>query len=259
MLRITSFGTLLFLLMCTSLALGAPAADIGSVVALKGKASIERGPQRIEARVKSGLQLADTVRTGAASRIKMLFVDDSVLTLGDSSSMSLKDFVHSKGERGRSVFNLIDGKMRAVVGKTRFEVRTPTAVAAARGTIIFFETGGTEGHRFTRIICLEGVVDVRSALGDTAASITLTPGMMVVVTEGEPLPVPVPAGPVELERARQLASLGNSEVPLVTPNLPQGVQGGVVTLDVPYIVPMVGQQQPAGRTQPTSVTIGINF
>lgn len=237
----------------------AGAADIGTVVAVKGTATIERGVQRINARVKSGLQVVDTVRTSKASRIKMLFVDDSVLTLGDSSSMSLREFVHSKGERGKSVFNLIDGKMRAVVGKTRFEVRTPTAVAAARGTIIFFETGGTEGQRFTRIIAMEGVVDVHSALGDGAASVMLLPGMSIVVVEGQPLPIPIPATPADMERARQLTGLGGQEIKLLTPTLPEGPSTGLITLDVPYIVPMLEQQPPAGRTQPTSVTIGINF
>ena len=74
-----------------------------------------------------------------ASRTKMRFIDDSILTLGENSRVSIKEYIYSKDKGGKSIFNLLDGKMRSVVGKTRFEIHTPTAVAAARGTIILLQ------------------------------------------------------------------------------------------------------------------------
>ena len=41
-------------------------------------------------------------------------------------------------KEGHRYFNLLEGKMRSVVGKTKLQIHTPTAVAAARGTVIFF-------------------------------------------------------------------------------------------------------------------------
>src|SRR5690242_3987390 len=87
------------------------AQDVGKVVAVRGKATIERGSAKLEARVKSGIQGSDIVNTAAESRAKLLFLDDSVLTLSDNSRLVVTEFIHSKGERGTSVFNLLDGKM----------------------------------------------------------------------------------------------------------------------------------------------------
>ena len=60
-----------------------PAADnVGSVVALKGTALIERDTKVLEAKLKDGILLRDTVETKVSSRTKMLFVDDSVTLMG---------------------------------------------------------------------------------------------------------------------------------------------------------------------------------
>lgn len=207
-----------------ALAAAGPAAaanEIGKTVALRGKAFIERGKQHIEAKVKSPIELNDTVTTGEASKIKLLFIDDSVLTLAEKSRFSVKEFVHSKEARGKSIFNLIDGKMRAVVGKTKFEVQTPTAVAAARGTVIFFEVGMIGNNPFTRIICLEGTVGVTSTLPATTPGapspppMDLRPGMMVTVVAGETAPpAPTPAPPAVIERLRQETTTRTSETTL---------------------------------------------
>src|SRR5919109_148109 len=76
--------------------------DVGTVVALRGKAQIERGESRLEAKLKSGILLRDAVATGEASRAKLLFIDDSVLTLAEKSRMAIKEFVHSREDRGKA-------------------------------------------------------------------------------------------------------------------------------------------------------------
>ena len=115
--------------------------DIGKVVAIRGKATIERGNSTLTPGVNSGIQPSDIIKTAGDCRIKLRFIDDSVLTVGENSRMVVKEFIYSKDKGGKSIFNLLDGKMHSVVGKTKFEVHTPTAVAAARGTVIYFEVG----------------------------------------------------------------------------------------------------------------------
>ncbi len=266
------------------------AQQVGSVVAMRGSVAIERPSGRVEAKVKSAFEFQDTVVTSAASRAKLLFVDDSVLTLGDSSRMNIKEFIHSSGDRGKSIFNLLDGKMRAVVGKTRFQVETPTAVAAARGTVIYFETGKIGKRYYTKIICMEGVVEVRSKVpGDTAVA-ELEEGDSITVMEGERLglsgstgklssnsqssnmtPVVPAAADVPVEQAEVLrtgladqaiarnnTSIGLPEirVPVVTLSeiMPPPIPGS----ELPFpVVPVAGQQQLP--VQPAGVTIHINF
>jgi hypothetical protein len=128
----------------------------------------------------------------------MLFIDDSVLTLGEKSKVVVKEYVYSKEKGGKSIFNLIDGKMKAVVGKAKFEVHTPTVVAAARGTVILIETGVRNGVPYTDVISLEGKVEVtpiKGSGGAGGAGVMVEPGNVVTGQEGEvtlPSPVPIP-------------------------------------------------------------------
>ena len=131
--------------------------DIGKVVALRGGAVIDREQKKLDARLSNGI-FCDTVSTKESSRAKMLFIDDSVLSVGEKSTVVIKEFVQSKDERSRAIFNLIDGKLRTVVGHSEFTVQTPTLVAAARGTVIYFETGVRDEIKYTLAVCLEGHV-----------------------------------------------------------------------------------------------------
>jgi hypothetical protein len=177
--------------------------NVGKIVALRGAATINRGTAKIAAQVKTGILASDTVKTAATGRAKLLFIDDSVLTLGENSTLVVEEFVHAKGKEGRSIYNLLDGKMRSVVGRTKFEVRTPTAVAAARGTVIYFEVGKSKNLSYSRVICLEGKVEVKSISPGVKGMTLLTPGTVVVVRAGEAPPSAAKASPAELNRARQ--------------------------------------------------------
>jgi hypothetical protein len=180
--------------------------NVGKVVALRGAATINRGAAKIAAQVKAGILASDTLKTAATGRAKLLFIDDSVLTLGENSTLVVEEFVHAKGKEGRSIYNLLDGKMRSVVGRTRFEVRTPTAVAAARGTVIYFEVGKSKNQSYSRVICLEGKVEVRNISPGVKGMTLLTPGTVVVVRAGEAPPPAAKASPAELNRARQASA-----------------------------------------------------
>lgn len=172
----------------------APSAEVGSIVNLKGSATIERPGQRLDAKLNDKLQLQDTVSTGAGARVKMLFLDESILTLAPNSKVSMMEFVYGREGGGITIFNLIEGKMRTVVGKNRFEVHTSTTIAAARGTVIEFEVGILKGKHFTRVRCLEGTVEVRSSDPNIPGSVLLHAGEEMLIIEGEPLPNPVPFG-----------------------------------------------------------------
>ena len=173
------------------------AEDVGAVVGLRGGALIERETKIIEAKLKDGIQLKDSVETKERARAKMLFIDDSVLTMDEKSKMVIKEFLYSKDKGGRSIFNLIDGKMRSVVGKTEFEVQTPTVVAAARGTVFDCETGEMSGKSFTTCTSYEGIVEIRSTDPRISGKVSLRPGMTITVISGQALPAPtlVPAAP----------------------------------------------------------------
>ena len=165
--------------------------DAGRVLAVKNKALIQRDENKLTAKAKQGILMQDTVSTMKASKAKMLFNDDSILTLGESSKVVIKEYVYNKGKGGTSVFNLLEGKMRSVVGKTKFQIHTPTAVAAARGTVILSEVGVLSGTQFATFICLEGEVEIVSADPGIEGKRFLKPGMRITVFEKVSLPEPV--------------------------------------------------------------------
>lgn len=230
--------------------------EVGTMVAIRGKAIIERDKKAIEAKVKDPILLKDTVSTMEVSKAKMLFIDDSVLTLGEKSKVVIKEFLYKDG-RGNAIFNLLDGKMRSIVGKTKFEVHTPTSVAAARGTVILFETGIMDGKPFTTIICLGGEANITSADPNILGSVILTPGMMVTIFEGEPLPTPTPASPPDIERLKNATDISGHEVYIPGPIEIEVGPGGVI---IEPVAPPT--EQPPVDQQPiptTHVTIDVIF
>ena len=248
-------------LVCTGLAGSAFAEDeVGTIVALRGKASIERGDKSFEAEVKDGLLMNDAVSTREASRAKMLFIDDSVLTIGENSKVVVKEVIYSRHKMGRSVFSLVEGKMRSVVGKTQFEVHTPTAVAAARGTIIYTETGIAEdGRRYTIVAVLEGVATVTGTEPGVTGSETLSVGLMIVVFEGmTTLPAPVPIPPEMMEEIlsstdsdHEVSIPGPAEVTVG----PEGVLIEPAGMLPPQSPPIMDPQPPTPATTPVDINV----
>lgn len=227
---------------CALAATAYAAEDVGAVVALRGSALIERDAKVIEAKLKDGILLKDGVETKERSKAKMLFIDDSVLTLGEKSKVKIREFLYRKDKGGKSIFNLIDGKMRSVVGKSEFEIHTPTAVAAARGTVIDFETGEMDGKAFTTITCHEGEVDIRNIDPAITGKVTLRAGMTIKVTAGHPLPSPKPAATLKATGA--VASAATADATSSAP--------------LPIIQAPPVNLQPAGlKTTPLAVRVVI--
>lgn len=245
--------TLIILLILTSYGIVPAAQDeVGKVAAIKGNALIDRDKKKIKAKVKEGVLLRDTVSTLEGSMVKMRFIDDSILTLGEKSRVIIKEFVYSKGKEGKSIFNLLDGKMKSIVGKTKFEVRTPTAVAAARGTVIAFEVGMKDKKNFTTILCLEGEVVVNSANVNIIGRETLRADMIITIFEGERLPSPLKAPPSEIEKFRRLAAINNQGIAIPAP--PEGAADTRITTGVTTTTPP-GEQQRGKKTVPVNINI----
>ncbi len=225
--------------------------DVGTVVAIRGRAIIDRDKKAIEAKIKDSIFLNDTVSTKEASRAKMLFIEDSVLTLGEKSKVVIKEFVYSKDKRGRSIFNLIDGKMRAIVGKTNFEVHTPTAVAAARGSVVLAEVTIVDGKIVTTLICLDGEFDI--SIPGVPGTVKLKPGMKITISEGATvMPDIVPASDDEIDRLRMATDISH-EVSIPGPAEIIVSPGGLIIEQMGILPP--ADQQP--RT-PDKTPVNIN-
>jgi hypothetical protein len=137
--RIAQFS--LLLLLGAFIATVANAADAGRVKVVKGAAQIERDGKESVASVGMAVRVGDTIKTGADGSIGITFQDDSLLSVGPNSILSVDRFVFdSTTHKGEFDTSLKRGTLSAVSGKLVKEqpesmrVKTPAAIMGVRGT-----------------------------------------------------------------------------------------------------------------------------
>ena len=185
--------------------------EAGRILTVKGSVYLIRDALRNNALPRMKLLAGDAVETARKSRTKLFFVDDSILNLGELSRVEVKEYLYSpERKRSRSIYRLIDGSLKMVVGKSDLEIHTPTAVAAARGTKFIVWVEGSGDRMFTGIITLESAVQVRNIAKGINGEVTVRQGQMSRVYINRP---PEAVRPVDIEIMRQFSDqvsvLGN--------------------------------------------------
>ncbi len=187
-----------------------PAAEkeVGSVKDLKGTASILRQRHSVDARKNEPVFWTDTVKTADKSRVKLLFVDDSLLMIGENSKVLISERLEREGRI--SVFNVMDGVVNVIVGKSGMEIHSPTSVTAARGTsyVVWVESGDS---RKTGVVVAEGRVEVRSSEDVTGARIVVPAGKMSFIEKGK-APTPAVVAPPEVIQTFYKKTLEEKEI-----------------------------------------------
>ncbi|MDA8083007.1 MAG: FecR domain-containing protein [Nitrospiraceae bacterium] len=173
------FFGVLTMLVCAAYS-SASEQQVGSIRELRGTAGIIRSGSTIGARKNDGLFRTDVVKTFDKSRAKLVFIDDSLLMIGEKSTVRISE--HFRDNKNISVFNLIDGVVNVIVGKSGFEVRTPTAVTAARGTSYLVWVDGSK----TGLAVTEGHVDFSAAGAPPDKKEVIPAGRTSVVEIGKP-------------------------------------------------------------------------
>ncbi len=124
------------------------AAAAGRVKVLRGAAWIERGGARLPADVGAIVQPADVIVTGPDGSVGITFADDSRLSIGPNSTLSIDGFAFDPTtHQGRFDAGLRQGTLLAVSGKLARQspqamtVKTPAAILGVRGTRFAVKTG----------------------------------------------------------------------------------------------------------------------
>ena len=182
--------------------------EVGSVKDLRGSASILREKQTVDARRNEPVFKADTVKTFDKSKMKLLFVDDSLLMIGENSSVLVSTIIDKRGKT--NVFNLVDGTVNVIVGKSALEIHTPTSVTAARGTsyVVWVENDGTQK---TGVAVSEGRVDVRNSEETVTEKVIVSAGKMSFVRKGK-IPTPAVVAPPEVIQVLYKKTLEQEEI-----------------------------------------------
>lgn len=121
---------------------------IGLVKTSKGVVVIERGGQKVSAAAGTALFQSDTLTTGEDGSVGMTFIDNSRVSLGANSALSLEKFrFNTTTHEGEFVSALNRGALAAVSGKIAkatpeaMKVRTPSAILGVRGTKFLVSVG----------------------------------------------------------------------------------------------------------------------
>ena len=119
----------------------AGAADIGQIKVAKGEVSIERNGQVVPGSAGARLQSADVLRTGADGSVGLTMSDNSLLSMGPNSVLSLDHYdFDSTTSQGRFDASLQRGSLAVISGRIAkqspeaMKVRTPASILGVRGT-----------------------------------------------------------------------------------------------------------------------------
>ncbi len=131
---------LLGMLLLASAAI-ATAAEIGQIKVARGQVTIERQGKAMPATVGMRLQTSDFVRTGPDGSVGITMDDDSLLSAGPNSELSLDRYAFdATTNQGRFDSSLNKGTMAVISGRIAkqspdaMSVRTPNAILGVRGT-----------------------------------------------------------------------------------------------------------------------------
>lgn len=122
--------------------LGLPAhADVGQIKVATGQVFVDRNGQSLPGRVGLVLEADDVLRTGADGSVGITMRDNSLLSAGPNSILSLERFEFDPTtSEGRFEARLRRGTLAVVSGRIAkkspqaMTVRTPSAVLGVRGT-----------------------------------------------------------------------------------------------------------------------------
>jgi hypothetical protein len=171
--------------------------EIGTVASIEGTAEIGRAGEWLVAAVGSPIHASDLLRTGQPGHMRVVFEDDTVLTLGDASEVAVSEHVFSREEgKAKSLIDLLGGTVNAVVSEyyskpsAAYEVKTKTATAGVRGTefVVSYEPG----NKMTEVFVVDGRVEVTSVVEDVQNTVFLNANEVTYVRAGELPSAPTP-------------------------------------------------------------------
>ncbi len=150
-------------------AASAGVSEPGLVVRINGTPTVECAGKTQPLSEGAKVHVGDVVVTDASAKLKVLLADDSVLAIGPRSRVLLDEF--ALGDDRRVRLNVLAGRFKIAVAKffgrnSDYQVRTPTAVAGVRGTVLWGDTD------LDTICALDGQVEVRPTVGQSVVSVT---------------------------------------------------------------------------------------
>lgn len=183
-------------------ALGAP---VGFVTQMQGIVQVqpENATTWQPAAVDGSVSVGDSIRTEAHSTVKILLVDDTVISVAEDSELYIdRMIVGDLATQERSILREMRGQVRAQVGKafggtTRLEIHTPTAIVGVRGSTMNVKVKKRRGARgWVTIAAIQNGNGFACSRSSERDCVDLEAGQASTIPEVGPpsSPAPIPSG-----------------------------------------------------------------
>ncbi len=113
---------------------------VAQAVKTRGDIRITRDGSDMSCSMGTAIQLGDVITTGADARLRLRFVDGSILTLGEKTKFSIDLFAVDATNKSRTVvLTVLEGIVNAAAAKSGeskfdYQIKTAAGYSAVRGT-----------------------------------------------------------------------------------------------------------------------------
>ncbi len=184
----------------------------GTLRVVKGDVQVlsHKTKEKTRARIGGKVFPMDRIMTGKDARAKIVMIDKNEINISPESEVILQKYEYQPEQGKKDVLlNVIYGKVRSKVeqkydGKTsKFQVRTPGAVAGVRGTD--FLAGYNRSSAQTEVVTFSGQVEF-GAPGPGGTIINAVPvaaGQSSWSLKGQPPAPPAPVSPTQMAQLNE--------------------------------------------------------
>ncbi|MCG3677908.1 FecR family protein [Aliarcobacter butzleri] len=162
-------------------------AKIGTVSLVEGKATILRNGQTLGANLGDKIENKDVISTQVNSKIKITFIDNTIVTIGKESSLNIEEYIfNTSTKEAKTELNVLKGAFHTITGEIgkvnpdKFKLKTKSASIGIRGTEFY----GDEN----RIVCTQGRIIVLS----NSVSVDVPSGNYINIFPNQRPSVPLP-------------------------------------------------------------------
>lgn len=181
--------------------------EVGRITEFSGKVEIIKPNNvAIKAQINLTIEKGDLIKTYENGKVKIWFKDESIMSIAPNSQLKINELVYNPGVERKSFFNLMHGKVKAVVGgwfssraEEQYQMQVLSSVAGVRGTTFIAEVkSGDSGKEQAIFKVIEGRLLVWSLVAPRL-QVEVNQGYFVLVPYGEMPTLPQQIPPAEIE------------------------------------------------------------
>ena len=187
-------------------------ANIGKITLLEGEAFVKRGEETLRLKISDSISNNDFIETKTNSKVKITFIDNTIITIGKESSLKIEDYFFDSNNKNsaKTELSVSKGAFHAITGQIgkvnpeKFKLKTKNATIGIRGTEIYGDQN--------RVFCTQGAIFVNS-FGETRE---VSQGFFVNTFDNQ---IPSQSTPIDQQQFQDVNSrlntnsLGNNQNP----------------------------------------------